>query len=153
MSDQHDLEICKSEDTETKEAPYFLDQTISSNVRRIMLERGLSQRDLAKKMGCTDVYVNQILNPTRKRGIGKQTLEKLAEVFAIEPRELLMPLEIIGTPEFRKLLNYVCEVESEDQRTLLLRMLEVYALVHNGIINPDIKKGLIAMLEMILKAK
>jgi transcriptional regulator with XRE-family HTH domain len=67
----------------------IVNKIISRNVMRLREERGWSQKDLAKKYGCTFQYISQM--ETGHRGFGKRTFRKLMTAFGVNEKELLEP--------------------------------------------------------------
>lgn len=65
-----------------------LAQTFGANVRRLRIERGVSQEAMADAVGLAPTYVGQL-----ERGLRNPTLavvERFARVLEVDPLELLM---------------------------------------------------------------
>lgn len=67
----------------------IINRIIRGNVKRPRQERGLSQKDLAKKYGCTFQYISQM--ETGHRAFGKPTFRKLMTAFGVNETKLLEP--------------------------------------------------------------
>ena len=65
-----------------------------SNVRERMAELGLSQKDVAERLGVTQSYVSQILSGHRRPGL--DSLEEFAEVLGIKPEDLIREFEKVA---------------------------------------------------------
>jgi transcriptional regulator with XRE-family HTH domain len=66
-----------------------LRQIFASNLRRIRIERELSQEALAELAGIDRTYVSALERQVYSASL--DTIEKLADVLKIHPEELLMP--------------------------------------------------------------
>lgn len=67
--------------------PYSLQRLVAANLRRLRLENGLSQEELAARCGYHRTYVGSV--ERGERNITLSTLEAIAEALSIDPRELL----------------------------------------------------------------
>lgn len=97
---------------------------IAANVRALMLEKGWSQRRLAKESGASYKAINKLVNgesaPT------SDTVDKLAAAFDLAPWQLSLPIppDELGTSgRFRVLLNYYLQ-SSPDSRDEIHRVAE-----------------------------
>jgi len=64
-------------------------------IKKLMDERGMSQKTLAKKMGVSQSYVSQILSDKKYRGMRRSTLLKLAKVFHVPVDVFLTDEEVV----------------------------------------------------------
>lgn len=67
------------------------EQIVRRNVRRLRLEREMSQYELALSAGLTRAYIGRI--ESRGQNLKLSTLATLADVLGVEPWELLRPVE------------------------------------------------------------
>lgn len=85
---------------------------LADNVRRLMEDAGLSQRDLAQRAGISQRAVGYLVNyqDEQDRHPTTQTVEAVARAFGIETWLLMMPglpLELVKSKRFEKLIeNY-----------------------------------------------
>ena len=70
------------------DAPPAAGETIGERLKRLRLERGLSQRELAAP-GVSYAYISRI-EAGKTRGVDLDTLDRLAHALGISPRSLLM---------------------------------------------------------------
>jgi len=71
----------------------ILEHRLQANLRRLRLERGLSQKDLAENAGIgggNGAYIAQI--ETGARGLGFVSVEKIAAAFGVDPAVLYSPV-------------------------------------------------------------
>lgn len=64
------------------------------NVRERMADLGLSQKDLAERLGVTQGYVSQILSGHRRPGL--DSLDDFARVLDAQPADLIRFLEKVA---------------------------------------------------------
>lgn len=64
-----------------------LQRTVGENLRRLRTERGLSQEAFADELGFHRTYVGGV--ERGERNLTLRTVERLAEILAVEPLELL----------------------------------------------------------------
>lgn len=64
---------------------------VGRNIRRLRLERELSQADLADMAGINRAYLSTVENG--KRNISIDNIVAIANALALDPRRLLQPLE------------------------------------------------------------
>lgn len=67
------------------------EQIVRHNVRRLRVERGLSQQELAWEAGVTRAYIGRI--ESRGQNLKLSTIAALAEVLEVQPYELLLPID------------------------------------------------------------
>ena len=68
-----------------------LDMWVASRIRILRKERGWTQTQLAGRYGCTAMAISQFETMPRGGSMTLVTLQKLASVFGVSPRELLPP--------------------------------------------------------------
>lgn len=66
-------------------------QLVGHNIRRLRLEKGLSQAQLAKQAGINRAYLSTVENG--KRNISIDNIVAIANAMALDPRRLLRPLD------------------------------------------------------------
>jgi transcriptional regulator with XRE-family HTH domain len=67
-----------------------LGKLYAENIKRIRLEKNLSQEELAEKADISSAYVSEIEN---QKKIGKfETIASLADALEVEPYELFLPV-------------------------------------------------------------
>ena len=64
-----------------------LQRTVGDNLRRLRTERGLSQEAFADELGFHRTYVGGV--ERGERNLTLRTVERLADILAVEPLELL----------------------------------------------------------------
>ncbi len=64
-----------------------LQKVVGRNLRAYRLERGLSQEDFAEVVGVHRTYMGGL--ERGERNLTLQSLERIAEVLGVEPRELM----------------------------------------------------------------
>jgi transcriptional regulator with XRE-family HTH domain len=74
--------------------------TFAENLRRIRLERFLSQSELARRAGVRPATITRLEN--RATGPSMRTVRALAEVLGVAPRDLADPVEVA---EVQRLIN------------------------------------------------
>lgn len=62
---------------------------IANNIRYFRQQKNWSQEKLAEEMNSSFTYISQIENSKRK--VSSDFLDQIANAFAIEPHELLIP--------------------------------------------------------------
>jgi len=68
------------------------ESAFAESLRTCMKKKGISQKDLANRIGCTQPAISQMLN--RKCRPQRQTIFKLAEALGISPRDLWPDLDV-----------------------------------------------------------
>ena len=66
--------------------PQQLESRVSGRIRELRHLRGLSQTELANKIGCQKPHVSDLERGVKSPGIA--TIAKLAEALEVEPEEL-----------------------------------------------------------------
>lgn len=107
-------------------------ETLAQLLRRVIAEKGLTQTEIASRVGVSISIVNAWANGKRggKRGPNRETLEKLADalgeprdrVFAAAARKTPGPL----TPDKREAVLRVFEELTEEQQAA--KLIEMQAL-------------------------
>ena len=64
-----------------------LQKVVGRNLRAYRMERGLSQEDFAEVVGVHRTYMGGL--ERGERNLTLQSLERIAEVLGVEPRELM----------------------------------------------------------------
>lgn len=67
---------------------------VGGNIRRLRLERDMSQEDLAFEAGINRAYLSTVENG--KRNISIDNIIAVANALTVDPRELLRPLDQAG---------------------------------------------------------
>jgi len=62
---------------------------LAQNIRRLIKERGLTQQELADKVGISRVHLNNILTGKKGKRIPQETLQKIAQALGVSVSELL----------------------------------------------------------------
>ena len=70
----------------------YIHQLISKNLRRLRLQQGISQMDLAINTELTHNFINDIENC--KKGISTKTLAKLSSILNAEPYQFFLPEDV-----------------------------------------------------------
>ena len=91
-----------------------IQESIAARIRSLRKQRGLTQQELAERIGVTTQYVNYIENG--KRGIGIPLLERIARVLDV-PLSAFFEDEI--TPRQRELLTFLSEQGIESKENIL----------------------------------
>lgn len=81
-------------------------------IERLMKERGMSNKTLSNKLGVSQSYVSQILSEKQYRGIGRNTLVKLANIFHV-PVDVLLSAEILKK-NYRVIGKVISEIVKYD---------------------------------------
>ena len=109
-------------------------KSFRENVSKIIEERGMSQRDLAKKVGCTHEHLNAVLKGRTKPS--NALMEAVAEALDMDYTELIIgPAEqikkVAATHERyggKKIMTWVPLLQTKhDQDSLLLRVSDMEA--------------------------
>lgn len=83
------------------------DTIIKNNIRELRKKRGLTQQQLAQKLGISQVHLGRL--ETNARSMDLEQVEKISAALGVKPYELLpqewQPEEI--TPEEREILRVI----------------------------------------------
>ena len=72
--------------------PSSQESAFAESLRTSMKKKGITQKDLANRIGCTQPAISQMLN--RKCRPQRQTIFKLADALGISPRDLWPDLDV-----------------------------------------------------------
>lgn len=72
----------------------------AANIKRIRMEKGITQSAIADKVGITDKYISDI--ETGRKPCSLDTLVSISNALNIEPYELLMPSGEVVSYDSRK---------------------------------------------------
>jgi transcriptional regulator with XRE-family HTH domain len=70
------------------------DLLVIENVKRLRIERKMSQAILAVKLGVSDAFIGQIESPKSKSKYSIEQLNLLANIFECSPRDFLPEIPI-----------------------------------------------------------
>ncbi len=83
------------------------DKIIKNNIRELRKKKGLTQQQLAKKLGISQVHLGRL--ETNARSMDLEQVEKIAEALEVKPFDILptewQPEEI--SPEEREILRMI----------------------------------------------
>ena len=79
-------------------------EIIAANVKRLRKAEGITQVALAKLVGITHNYVNDIEHV--KKSVSIETMGRLAKAFEVEPYQLLAPKEWFNA-ENKQIIGYM----------------------------------------------
>lgn len=102
--------------------------TTGDRIKAARLEAGLTQKQLADKMGISYVNISQLENGRSKRGPTQETLQKIADALGIDP---VIFFKNSVDDVLREADNQVANVEQQMQKSRLVTDATV-ALVYLG---------------------
>jgi transcriptional regulator with XRE-family HTH domain len=80
---------------------------LGENVRRLRLERGLTQGAFSKAHDLSISFLQNI--ESGKKWVGPETIEKLAQAFQVSQSELFADCDLAAKPNPKAALSLICE--------------------------------------------
>jgi DNA-binding Xre family transcriptional regulator len=102
-------------------------EAIANNVKRLMIERQLTQTQLANKVGVSQKTISNMINSGSVGSITTESIEKVARFFRIEPYHLMipdLPVDELTNTTIEKIITYYAH-STKESRLNIARVAEL----------------------------
>ncbi len=92
----------------------LLKKIVAKNIKNLRLQSGLTQKEAAQKLGLTGSYLGYLERGERAPGI--DIIEKIAQLYCVEPYTLLTDPETDHYPQLKSKLDRISSFGSAHQQ-------------------------------------